>query len=184
MARRGQVKPTFMLAPAYSRAPLSTLPMAAYSAPLALAPSARRGLLDTGLRLFEEQGFSHVSLADIATAAGQPLAEIYRHFGSKDDFVLGLYQRIHDELEARVSDLPAGPLALRFQALVLLKLELLTPHQGTLRAQMAALLDADQPTGVLSPATESIRLRHHWRRGGRAHAGRATGPGGAAGGAV
>lgn len=122
--------------------------MAAYSAPLALAPSVRHGLLDTGLRLFEEQGFSHVSLADIATAAGQPLAEIYRHFGSKDDFVLGLYQRIHDELEARASDLPAGPLALRFQALVLLKLELLAPHQGTLRAQMAALL----LTGRASPA--------------------------------
>jgi pyoverdine/dityrosine biosynthesis protein Dit1/AcrR family transcriptional regulator len=121
--------------------------------------SSRRSLLDTGLRLFEEQGFSTISLADIADAAGQPLAELYRHFGAKSDFVLGLYQRIHDELESRMPDLPTGPLALRFQALVQLKLELLDPHQRTLRSQMAALLDADMPTGVLSPKTESIRLR-------------------------
>ena len=133
--------------------------MAATSAPAPTIPSARRALLDAGLRLFETQGFSNVSLADIAAAAGQPLAGLYRHFGAKSDFVLGLYQRIHDELEARVPDLPPGPLAARFQALVLLKLELLAPHQRTLRAQMAALLDADQPTGVLSPETESIRLR-------------------------
>ena len=133
--------------------------MAAYSAPPHATPSARRALLDTGLRLFEEQGFASVSLADVAAAAGQPLAELYRHFGAKSDFVLGFYQRIHDELEARVPDLPPGPLAIRFQALVLLKLALLAPHQRTLRAQLAALLDADQPTGVLSPETESIRLR-------------------------
>ena len=133
--------------------------MAAYSAPPHATPSARRALLDTGLRLFEEQGFASVSLADVAAAAGRPLAELYRHFGAKSDFVLGFYQRIHDELEARVPDLPPGPLAIRFQALVLLKLALLAPHQRTLRAQLAALLDADQPTGVLSPETESIRLR-------------------------
>jgi AcrR family transcriptional regulator len=66
--------------------------------------SSRRNLLDTGLLLFEEQGFSTISLADIAAAAGQPLAELYRHFGSKNDFVLGLYQRIHDELEARAAE--------------------------------------------------------------------------------
>ena len=56
-------------------------------------------------------------------------------------------------------DLPTGPLALRFQALVGWKLALLTPHQRLLRSQLAALLDADAPTGVLSPETESIRLR-------------------------
>jgi pyoverdine/dityrosine biosynthesis protein Dit1/AcrR family transcriptional regulator len=133
--------------------------MAAYSVPPLPTLSTRRSLLDTGLRLFEEQGFSTISLADIAAAAGQPLAELYRHFGSKSDFVLGLYQRIHDELENRVPDLPPGPLALRFQALVLFKLELLAPHQRTLRSQMAALLDAEAPTGVLSPETENIRLR-------------------------
>ena len=133
--------------------------MAAPSAlPLPLL-SARRGLLDTGLRLFEEHGFANVTIATIAEAAGLPLADVYRHFGAKSDFVLGLYQRIHDELEARVPDLPTGPLALRFQALVLLKLELLAPHYRTLRSQLAALLDADAPTGVLSPDTESIRLR-------------------------
>jgi pyoverdine/dityrosine biosynthesis protein Dit1/AcrR family transcriptional regulator len=133
--------------------------MPANSAPPLPTLSTRRSLLDTGLRLFEEQGFSTISLADIANASDQPLAELYRHFGAKSDFVRGLYQRIHDDLEARVSDLPAGPLALRFQALVQLKLELLAPHQRTLRSQMATLLDADTTTGVLSSETESIRLR-------------------------
>jgi pyoverdine/dityrosine biosynthesis protein Dit1/AcrR family transcriptional regulator len=84
---------------------------------------------------------------------------VYRHFGSKNDFVLGLYQCIHDELEAGVPDLPAGPMALRFQALVRRKLVLFSPYHRLLRSQMAALLDAEVPTGVLSPETESIRLR-------------------------
>jgi len=98
-------------------------------------------------------------MADIATAAGQPLAEAYRYFGSKNDFVLGFYQRIHDQLEAQVLDLPSGSLALRFQTLVRWKLGLLAPHQRLLRSQLAQLLDADAPTGVLSAETESIRLR-------------------------
>ena len=123
------------------------------------ALSTRRQLLDTGLHLLETQGFAHTSIANIAAAAGQPLAEVYRHFGSKNDFVLGFYQRLHDELEARAPDLPTGPLALRFQYFVREKLALLAPQQRLLRSQLAALLDADAPTGVLSPDTESIRLR-------------------------
>ena len=130
----------------------------AATSPLAFS-SARRLLLDKGLQLLDEQGFAAVSIADIALAAGQPLAEVYRHFGSKNDFVLGLYQRVHDELETHAPDLPAGPLALRFQAFMREKLRLLAPHRRLLRSQMAALLDADAPTGVLSAETESIRLR-------------------------
>ena len=121
--------------------------------------SIRRHLLDTGLQLLETHGFEAVSMADIALAVGQPLGEVYRFFGSKSDFVLGLYQRIHDDLEARVPDLPAGPLAVRFQALVRVKLSLLVPYHRLLRSQMAALLNAEVPTGVLSPETENIRLR-------------------------
>jgi pyoverdine/dityrosine biosynthesis protein Dit1/AcrR family transcriptional regulator len=121
--------------------------------------SVRRHLLDTGLQLLETHGFEAVSMADIALAVEQPLGEVYRFFGSKNDFVLGLYQRIHDELEARVPDLPAGPLAVRFQALVRVKLRLLVPYHRLLRSQMAALLNAEVPTGVLSPETENIRLR-------------------------
>ncbi len=121
--------------------------------------SARRTLLDTGLQLLETRGFGAVVMADIALAAGQPLAEAYRHFGSKNDFVLGLYQRVHDDLEVRAPDLPIGPMALRFQAFMREKLRLLVPHQRLLRSQLATLLDADAPTGVLSAETESIRLR-------------------------
>ncbi len=123
------------------------------------ALTTRRTLLDAGLRLFEQQGFHTVSVADIASASGQPLAEVYRHFGSKSDFVLGLYQRIHDELETRVPDLSPGPLALRFQELLQLKLDLLEPHRRTLRALLATLLDEEAPASVLSPETENIRLR-------------------------
>ena len=90
--------------------PLSAFPYA--------TPSVRWRLLDTALRLFEQQGYATVSIADIAAATGQPLADAYRYFGTKDDFVLGFYQRLHDELEARVPELPPGPLAARFKALV------------------------------------------------------------------
>jgi pyoverdine/dityrosine biosynthesis protein Dit1/AcrR family transcriptional regulator len=127
--------------------------------PPALPTFSRHTLLDTGLRLFAEQGFQAVSVAQIAEAAGVPLAAVYRHFGSKNDFVLGLYQRIHDVLETQVSDLPAGPLALRFQVFMRQKLILLAPHQATLRALLADLLVSDASTNVFSPETENIRLR-------------------------
>lgn len=123
------------------------------------AATARRRLLDAGLHLFAERGYHQVAVADIAAAAGQPLAEVYRFFGSKTDFVLGLYQRVHDELEAHVAELPAAGLAERLRALLQHKLRLLAPHRPTLRALAAALIDAQQPAGVLSPETESIRLR-------------------------
>ncbi|WP_262895326.1 L-tyrosine/L-tryptophan isonitrile synthase family protein [Hymenobacter lapidiphilus] len=123
------------------------------------ASSSRRRLLDTGLRLLEEQGFAAVSMADIAAAAAQPLAEVYRHFGSKNDLVSGFYQRVHDELEGRVCDLPAGTVALRFQTLMRWKMDLVVPQHRLLRSQIAHLLDAEDPIGVLSPETESIRLR-------------------------
>ncbi|AHJ95554.1 L-tyrosine/L-tryptophan isonitrile synthase family protein [Hymenobacter swuensis] len=126
---------------------------------LPAAASPRRQLLDIGLRLLEEQGFQQVYLVDIATAAGRPLAEVYRHFGTKSDFVLGFYQRLHDELEVKISDLPTGSVALRFQALVRWKVALLLPQQRLLRSQLANLLDAEAPVGVLSVETESIRLR-------------------------
>jgi pyoverdine/dityrosine biosynthesis protein Dit1/AcrR family transcriptional regulator len=129
------------------------------SLPMAGAPASRRTLLDTGLHLFENQGFGQVSVTDIAAASQQPLSEVYRYFSSKSDFVLGLYQRVHDDLEAHVQDLSPGPLALRFQELVLLKLRLLEPHRRTLRALLATLLDEEAPAGVLSPETENIRLR-------------------------
>jgi pyoverdine/dityrosine biosynthesis protein Dit1/AcrR family transcriptional regulator len=125
----------------------------------ALPARSRRSLLDTGLHLFAEQGFHQVSVVQIAEAVGVPLAEVYRHFGSKNDFVMGLYQRIHDTLEKQASDLPTGPLALRFQAFMRQKLALLAPHQATLRAVLADVLVNDAPTNVFSPETENIRLR-------------------------
>lgn len=127
--------------------------------PASPSPAGRRALLETGLRLFAERGYAAVRVADIAEAAGQPLTEIYRYFGSKNDFVLGLYQRIQDELEAQAPDLPTGPLALRFQAFMQAKLQLIEPHRATLRALLAELLGADAPVSVFSPETENIRLR-------------------------
>ncbi|WP_188816387.1 TetR/AcrR family transcriptional regulator [Hymenobacter cavernae] len=47
--------------------------------------SARRRLLDTGLALLEKQGVNNVSVANIAAAAGLPLADAYRYFGTKHD---------------------------------------------------------------------------------------------------
>ncbi|MFD2786141.1 isocyanide synthase family protein [Hymenobacter rubripertinctus] len=119
----------------------------------------RHHLLATGLGLFAARGFRHVSVAAIAEAAGADLAEVYRFFGSTTDFVLALYQQIQSELETRATDLPTGPVAGRFQQLLSWKLALLEPHRLTLRGLAANLLDADDAVGVLSPETETIRLR-------------------------
>ena len=125
----------------------------------AAAFARRHHVLTTGLQLFATRGFRHVTVPAIAGAAGAEREEVYRFFGSTTDFVLALYQQIQSELEVRAADLPIGPVALRFQQLLSWKLALVEPHRATLRGLAASLLDADEAVGVLSPETESIRLR-------------------------
>lgn len=60
------------------------------------------------LRLFDEHGFEHVSVQDVAEAAGMSARTFFRYFASKDDILLDyqrhLQRRLCDAVRARPSD--------------------------------------------------------------------------------
>ncbi|NUS44368.1 MAG: TetR/AcrR family transcriptional regulator [Mycobacteriaceae bacterium] len=59
-----------------------------------LAPDERRRLLiDAGERLFADHDYPAVLMADVAAAAGVSRALLYRHFPSKRDLFVAVYQR-------------------------------------------------------------------------------------------
>ena len=61
----------------------------------------RQQLSDTATRLFMEQGFEAVRVADVAEACGVSEATVFNHFSTKEALVL-------DRLEATMASLPAG----------------------------------------------------------------------------
>jgi len=48
----------------------------------------RRDLADAAVRLFTEHGYEHVTMADVAAAAGVSRRTAFRYFPSKDDLVM------------------------------------------------------------------------------------------------
>lgn len=68
----------------------------------------RSALLDAAERLFQEQGVSRTSLADIARAAGVTRGAVYWHFKDKADLFGAMLERVTLPLEADMDRLLAG----------------------------------------------------------------------------
>jgi AcrR family transcriptional regulator len=79
-----------------------------------LPPGERRGqLVALGLELLGQTPHDQVSIEAIARAAGISKGLLYHYFPTKDDFVVAVLRRSHEELERRMApdlgaDLPAG----------------------------------------------------------------------------
>ncbi|MCH1865741.1 TetR family transcriptional regulator [Nocardioides sp. CFH 31398] len=69
-----------------------------------------RGLTEVALGLFDEHGYSEVSVRDIAEAAGVDLRTVHRYFPAKSDVVwgtlVGAFDDLAERLEATPDDLP------------------------------------------------------------------------------
>jgi AcrR family transcriptional regulator len=66
------------------------------------ADAERGALLDAGLALLTEQGATSLTLAGILDHAGLGTRAFYRHFGSKDEFVLAVWLRETEEAVRRL----------------------------------------------------------------------------------
>ena len=55
--------------------------------------STREHLIDVGVRLMHEKGYSATGLTDILKAAGVPKGSFYHHFASKEDFAAAALER-------------------------------------------------------------------------------------------
>jgi AcrR family transcriptional regulator len=56
----------------------------------------RRRILDTALRLFNEQGLGRIGVRDVARAAGISAGNLSYHFATKDELVAALVLELHE----------------------------------------------------------------------------------------
>jgi pyoverdine/dityrosine biosynthesis protein Dit1/AcrR family transcriptional regulator len=115
-------------------------------------------LCETAAGLFLEKGYENVRLKEIAGAAGIAEKDAYKYFGSKEDIILFLYQRIHADWEIFVSSLTETKLSLRFEKALVKKIELIAPYTDLLNEMMSLLL-RNSKLGINSPRTQHIRAK-------------------------
>ncbi|WP_329389259.1 TetR/AcrR family transcriptional regulator [Streptomyces sp. NBC_01351] len=63
----------------------------------------RRALLREGRRLFSEQGYAAVSLAEIVRAAGVTKGALYHHFSGKPELFRAVLEEVQQEVGRRVA---------------------------------------------------------------------------------
>jgi AcrR family transcriptional regulator len=62
--------------------------------------ATRARIVDSAMRLFEENGYQRTTMRAVATDAGVSLGNAYYYFASKEHLVQGFYDRIQDEHNA------------------------------------------------------------------------------------
>ncbi len=65
-------------------------------------PKTRDRILDVSLALFNGLGFANTSIARIAESAGIATGNLWYHFHTKEDLLLGLSERFSDRLATRL----------------------------------------------------------------------------------
>jgi AcrR family transcriptional regulator len=64
-------------------------------------PPAKRQILRAAMKLFSERGFAATSIRDIAEESGYTNPALYKHFASKEELALHLFQTCHHRMWAR-----------------------------------------------------------------------------------
>jgi AcrR family transcriptional regulator len=67
----------------------------------------REAIIDAALRLFDENGFEHTTIAEIAEAADIAPRTFFGYFPSKEDVVFADFPELVDGLAARLDERPA-----------------------------------------------------------------------------
>ena len=121
--------------------------------------ATRTLIVETALRLFQENGYDKTTMRAIAKEAGVSVGNAYYYFSSKEQLVQGFYDRItqlHDEACADVLT-SEKDFAKRLRAVLLAWLEVAAPYHEFGRQ---FFVNAADPSSPLSPfSTESSPAR-------------------------
>lgn len=121
--------------------------------------ATRTLIVETALRLFQENGYDKTTMRAIAKEAGVSVGNAYYYFSSKEQLVQGFYDRItqlHEEACAEVLT-SEKDFAKRLRAVLVAWLEVAAPYHEFGRQFFVNAADPDSP---LSPfSTESSPAR-------------------------
>ena len=72
-------------------------------------PPAKREILRAAMKLFSERGLAATTIRDIAEESGYTNPALYKHFASKEELALHLFETCHRRLWAACSAAIAAP---------------------------------------------------------------------------
>ena len=119
--------------------------------------ASRDRIIDSTLALIAERGWQRTGLADIAQAAGLNLAQLHRHFESKDEILLAHMARIDDAMlkgRAATGESPRQ----RLEDVLMHRFKVMGPYRAAHRALRRGLI-ADPVAGLKT----LLHLRHALR---------------------
>lgn len=76
--------------------------------PVTPQSAGETAIVDAAVRLFSKQGYSAVSMREVAAEAGVSKANIYHHFASKEALYLAILRQSADDLAGLVESLAGG----------------------------------------------------------------------------
>jgi len=120
----------------------------------------RTRILEAALALFRKRGFEKTTMRDIAEASGVALGAAYYYFDSKDELVMGFYERAQRELDPLLEAALAKTNGLeeRLRAVIEVKLQYFAPNRKLMGA-LSAHIDPQHPLSPFSEQTRAIRER-------------------------
>lgn len=116
-------------------------------------------ILETALRLFQENGYDRTTMRVIAKEAGVSVGNAYYYFSSKEHLVQGFYDRIAAEHEVAVRPVLEGEkdLTARLRGVLLTWLDIAEPYHRFAAQFFKNAADPDSPLSPFSPDSAPAR---------------------------
>lgn len=116
-------------------------------------------ILETALRLFEENGYDRTTMRAVAKEAGVSVGNAYYYFASKEHLVQGFYDRIAAEHEVAVRPVLAQEtdLTVRLRGVLLTWLDIAEPYHRFAAQFFKNAADPDSPLSPFSPESAPAR---------------------------
>ncbi|WP_280331234.1 TetR/AcrR family transcriptional regulator [Nocardia wallacei] len=122
------------------------------------AEDRRTVLVEAGARLFAERAYDAVLMEDVAAAAGVSRALVYRHFPSKRQLFIAVYEQAVEQLLTATQLDPAEPLPRQLEAALNTHFEYFEANPHSVLAANRVL--ASDPTVQSIIAGELAEMRH------------------------
>ena len=121
--------------------------------------ATEKRVFDAAVKLFKKRGFEATTMRDIAEAAGMSLGAAYHYFPSKEALVLGYYERIQKDAQARTRAAMAVATSTRDKVLAVIdaRLAQVEKDRRLFAVMFRGVADPDSPISVFGKKTAHLR---------------------------